>query len=151
MKQKLLILLLLFCPIMMGYTNIDKESIDVTVGNVDVPIYNLEVSWGPMEFTYQETINYVWDNNTHTYELSKSTYKWNTSNNTIDINNKSTIPVNINLQYISINENVNGNFDISKITIKPNEKIISKLVLDGKISSNNTNYIKVGTINLNVA
>lgn len=147
MKKKILILILIFSPILMGYTIEDKD-ISVTVGNVETPVYELEVTWDSMEFIYNETINYVWDSNTHSYELTTPTYKWNTSNNVIEIKNKSSLAVNINLNYTSINENINGKFDISETTIKQNENFKSKLILDGELSPNNNNYVKVGTINL---
>ena len=150
MKKKFLILLLIFSQILMGHTIKDKD-ISVIVGTVETPVYNVEVTWGSMEFTYNETINYVWDNNTHSYELSTSTYKWNTSNNIIDIQNKSAFPVNINLKYTSINENIDGNFDISETTIESNRNVKSKLILDGELSPSNNSYIKVGTINLKIS
>ena len=145
--MKKIVLILIFSFVLMGYTIEDKD-VSVTVGEVETPVYNVEVTWGSMEFTYNETINYVWDSNTHSYELSTSTYKWNTSNNTIDIKNKATTPVKINLKYTSINENIDGNFDISETTIKCNENVKSKLILDGELSPSNNNYIKVGSIKL---
>lgn len=145
MKKK--VLLLIFSSILMGYTIEDKD-ISVTVGEVETPVYNVEVRWDSMEFTYNETVNYKWDNNTHSYELTNSTYKWSTTNNIIDIKNKSATPVNINLKYTSINENIDGNFDISETTIESNGNVKSKLILDGELSPSNNSYIKVGTINL---
>jgi len=101
-----------------------------------------------MEFTYTETVNYIWDIDNHIYEKGESTYKWNTSNNNIKINNKSKMPIDIELKYLRENSNIDGIFDIEKKTIQSNEEIISKLMLEGELSSKINNYIKIGTINL---
>ena len=134
----------------MGNTTKDN-SMAVHVGEVTPPTYNIEISWDSMEFTYQETINYIWDPNTHAYELTTPTYNWETTNNNINIENKSNIIINVELNYVSDNETIDGEFDISKTTIKQNERIISKLTLDGKLTSNNTEYIKIGKINLTIS
>lgn len=147
MKKSILKLLIISCIFLMGSKFEDKNML-VKVGEVTPPIYNIEISWDSMEFIYQETINYIWDNNTKSYELVDPTYKWNTVNNNINIKNKSNIIVNIELKYISDYENVEGNFDISKTIIKQNENVTSKLTLDGELSSNNSDYVNVGTINL---
>lgn len=146
-KIKLLALLLMLNPGIIGHI-IDNKDISIKVGEIDAPVYNVEVSWDAMKFTYEETINYEWDGNNHSYELVDSTYKWNTSTNVININNKSTTSVDIELSYLSEKEKINGTFDISNKTIKANEKLTSKLTLNGQLSQNNIDYIKVGTINL---
>lgn len=146
-KRKLLILLFIFAPFIMGYTIEDKD-ISVTVGEVEVPVYNLEVTWDTMKFTYVETVNYIWDNQNYTYELTDSTYKWDTSANNVKITNKSPNKVNIELKYLGEKKHIIGNFDITKKTLEPNETIISKLTLNGYLSSDVDEYIKIGTINL---
>jgi len=146
-KCKLLILLLIISPFIMGYTVEDKD-ISVMVDDIEVLSYNVEISWDSMEFTYTETVNYIWDIDNHIYEKGESTYKWNTSNNNIKINNKSKMPIDIELKYLRENSNIDGIFDIEKKTIQSNEEIISKLMLEGELSSKINNYIKIGTINL---
>lgn len=146
-KIKLLIMLLTVCPFLMGSSLEDKD-MTITVGEVEVLAYNVEVTWDAMEFTYTETINYKWDNNNHTYEKSNSTYKWKTTSNNVKIDNKSKMPINVELKYIGEKDNINGTFDKEKETIKSNEFLISKLSLDGTLSSNNTSYVKIGKINL---
>jgi len=146
-KCKLLILLLIISFSIMGYTVEDKD-ISVMVDDIEVLSYNVEISWDSMEFTYTETVNYIWDIDNHIYEKGESTYKWNTSNNNIKINNKSKMPIDIELKYLRENSNIDGIFDIEKKTIQSNEEIISKLMLEGELSSKINNYIKIGTINL---
>lgn len=151
MKNKILILIgLLLCFTINVYA-LDDENIDVTVGEVDVPVYNVEVSWDSMEFTYNEQVNFIWDNNSHTYELHESTYKWLASNNNINVKNKSSNPIKIQLNYKKINENIIGNFNMSDATIYSGVSMDFKLTLDGELSPSNTDYIKVGTIELNIS
>lgn len=104
-----------------------------------------------MEFNYFETINYIWNTNTHIYELSESTYKWNSSENNVSIKNNSYMSVNVELTYSSINKEVTGKFNIPKTTIESGKSITSKLTLDGKLSETNTSYTKVGSINLKIS
>ena len=149
-KNKLLILLLIFSSFIMGYT-IEDKNISVKVGKVDAPVYNVEVTWDAMEFTYTETINYIWNKENFTYELDESTYKWNTSSNSIKISNKSTVPINMELKYLGEKENIKGTFDITNKKLNANENIISKLILSGELPSQNTNYIQTGVINLEIS
>ena len=150
MNKKILFLLPIFSIFIMGNT-LKNEEISVIVGNVEAPVYNIEVKWDNMEFTYSETINYIWNQNTHIYELENSTYKWNSNGNNIKIQNNSSIPVNIELNYIGTNDNVSGTFNINNTNIEPGKIVTSRLTLTGALSSNNTTYVKVGSINLKVS
>lgn len=147
MNKYKFLLVLIFIPFITGYT-VRNEEVSVVVGDVEVPVYNVEVTWDSMKFIYTETVNYVWDEKNYTYELTDSTYKWNTASNKVKIINKSTSSVNVELKYIGEKEAILGSFDISKKTLAVNESILSKLSLNGELSSNNTDYIKTGTINL---
>ena len=149
MKKKIIYLLLGSIPLLTGYTHEDTN-ISVTVWNVDVPVYNVDVSWGNMEFVYNEIINYEWNKTTFTYELTSPTYKWISDSNDIKIENKSSFLVDVELKYNKINSKINGDFDKPKFSLNKNDSAISKLNLDGKLSSNNTNFIKIGTIDLNI-
>ncbi len=151
MKSKMFVLICaLFFPIISIYALEDKV-ITVTVGEVDVPVYNVTVTWESMEFTYNEQINYIWDNVTHTYELKESTYYWDNRNNNINIINKSSYSIDVALKYNSVNEDVVGNFNKSNATIFSGGSMDFELILDGKLLSNNTNYVKVGTIELMIS
>lgn len=150
MNKKILFLLPIFSFFIMGNT-IKQESVSVTVGEVDAPVYNMEITWDNMEFTYSETVNYVWNKNTHIYELTESTYKWNSNENNVSIKNNSFMSVHMELTYVGTNEEISGTFNIPKQTIGSGNTIISKLILEGKLSTNNTNYIKVGSINLKIS
>ena len=122
----------------------------VKVGNVEVPVYNVETSWGMMQFTYNEQINYEWDVENHVYELADSTYKWVATDNYIDVNNKSHKGIEVELSYNNIDNQVLGQFNESKRTIDTNEKVRFTLTLDGKLTNNSTEYVKVGLINFTI-
>lgn len=141
--------IVIFCLTINVFALSDYQA-TVRVGEVDAPIYEVETTWGKMQFTYNEQINYIWDSNKHTYELNESTYQWIGNDNYIDINNKSYNSINIELNYDSINENISGEFDKNTATIKNNENMRFVLTLDGELSEKNTEYIKVGTINLTI-
>ena len=125
---------------------LEDKVITVTVGEVDAPVYNVEVTWDSMEFTYNEQINYVWDNTTHTYDLKESTYYWSNPNNNVNIINKSSYEIKVKLNYKSINDDINGNFNASSANLAAKSSKNFKLMLDGELSPSNDNYIKVGTI-----
>jgi len=148
MKNKILILLsfLILYPLITGY--ISEESQSVIVGNVETPVYNVEVSWDSMQFVYNEQINYEWNNISHTYELGESTYRWSATNNNIKVENNSAFPINISLNYISIKDNIDGNFNVSNTIINQGNTMNFQLILDGKLSNEAVNYTSIGTVNL---
>ena len=67
--------IVIFCLTINVFALSDYQA-TVRVGEVDAPIYEVETTWGKMQFTYNEQINYIWDSNKHTYELNESTYQW---------------------------------------------------------------------------
>lgn len=151
MKSKILLLIAILIVSIMNVYALDNEEINVTVGEVDVPVYNVEIYWDSMDFVYTEQINYVWDNTTHTYELGNSTYYWSNLNNSLNVFNNSSYSINVKLGYTMINKDITGRFEIDNAKITPGSNETFKLNLDGKLSSSNTDYIKVGTIELNIS
>ena len=67
-KRIFLCLMLFSCLFINVYAETIKEdSAVVKVGDVETPVYEVEVTWGKMEFVYTEQINYVWDEDKHIY------------------------------------------------------------------------------------
>jgi len=151
MKDKILLLICTLCFSIIGVYALEDKVLTVTVGSVDAPVYNVEVTWESMEFIYNEQVNYIWDKTTHKYELSESTYYWSNQNNKVKVINNSHYAIDVNLQYKSINEDINGKFDIESIKLSSGISKDFELILKGSLSSNNTSYIKVGTIELNIS
>lgn len=149
--MKRLIMIFLGLLTIGSYINVyalETHQAPVIVGEVEVQVYNVETTWGKMEFTYNEQINYEWNSNTNTYELTTSTYKWSGTDNFIEINNKSTKSIDIELNYNSINNDITGIFDKNKATIKADENMRFVLELDGELVNKETEFVKVGLINL---
>lgn len=150
MKKKMMILLLGVIPFLTGYTYYDTN-LSVTVWDVDVPVYNVDVIWGNMEFVYNEVIDYNWNNISFTYDIANPTHMWVSNGNDIKIENKSPFLIEFNLKYNSIISSISGKFDIANFALNRDENKVSKLNLEGKLSSDNTNYVKVGTIDLTIS
>lgn len=150
MKNRMIVLLIMVFPFLTGFDYPDTN-LSVTVWDVDVPVYNVDVTWGNMEFVYNEVINYEWNNNSFTYELAPSTYEWVSDSNYIKMENKSQFLVEFDLKYNTINSSISGSFDSSNFTLSNGESKLSKLYLEGSLSSGNTSFVKVGTIDLSIS
>jgi len=152
MKYKILLfvafLAIFPCAKVNAVNNIKNEEKYVTVGSVDVPPLNVDVVWGAMEFTLIEETNYVWKDNTKTYELEPLKYSWIANNNYINISNNSYRDIKINLTYNSLNNYVVGVFNKEKEIIKKNNSMRFELNLSGKINNEENKVIRVGSIDL---
>ena len=153
MKKRILFVLVLVSYLFLNVSaaSIKEESADVIVGEVDSPIYDVEITWGKMEFIYTEQVNYVWDNDSHVYELGSSSYNWVNKDNYVDVNNKSFTKINVELEYVSLKNDINGVFNVSNKEITSNAKERFTLTLNGKLDSSNLDYTKVGSINLKIS
>ena len=150
-KRILFVLILVGCLFINVSAAIKDESVDVVVGEVDSPVYAVDITWGKMEFIYTEQVNYVWNNDSHTYELGTSTFNWVAKDNYVDVNNKSFTKINIELEYVSLKNNINGVFDVSNKEIASNTNNRFTLTLNGKLDNSILNYTKVGSINLKIS
>ena len=153
--MKLKMLLLVF-TLMILFSNIDvasagniikEENKNVTVGDVELSVFEVNIIWGTMEFTLNEEMNYVWEDTTKTYELVSPTYSWIVSNNYIDITNNSHRNIKISLVYNSLYNNIQGSFNKARETIAVNNNTHFELNLSGSINTDN-NIVKVGTVDL---
>jgi len=152
MKLKILFFVAFFtifpCVKVNAIDNIINDEKYVTVGSVDVPPLNVDIVWGAMEFTLIEETNYVWKDNTKTYELEPLKYSWIANNNYINISNNSYRDIKINLTYNSLNNYVVGVFNKEKEIIKKNNSMRFELNLSGKINNEENKVIRVGSIDL---
>ncbi len=151
MKFKVLfltVLVVLFSTIKVNAATIKEENRNVTVGSVDVPVLEVDITWGAMEFTLNEETNYVWKDSTKTYELAPLTYSWTANNNYIDITNNAYKDIEVSLVYNSSYSNVEGSFNKAKETILRNNNMRFELNLSGTITNAENNIIRVGSIDL---
>lgn len=129
---------------------ISEHKQDVTVGNVDLPIYSVDISWGSMKFVYNKKDVYTWSDTTHEY--SKSTkYSWDATGNNIDIYNKSSFDIEVSCNYVKTNNSLNGSFTMTNYSVKSKEKSRNYFELKGNLSSSVSTYQKVGTISLKIS
>ena len=151
MKFKVLfltVLVVLFSTVKVNAATIKEENRNVTVGSVDVPVLEVDITWGTMEFTLNEETNYVWKDNTKTYELAPLTYSWTANNNYIDVTNNTYKDIEVSLVYNSSYSNVEGSFNKARETILRNNNTRFELNLSGTITNSENNIIRVGSIDL---
>mgnify|MGYP003290500573 FL=1 len=76
------------------------ESKDVTAkyekNESEQPIYNVDVNWGDLTFTYTETVEKVWNPDTHTYETT-TTGSWDKTESTVTVTNHSNVSVAVSM------------------------------------------------------
>lgn len=135
-----------------GTQGIDVEA--KYIDSVDTPtIYNVDVSWGAMEFTYTVSGTKTWNAETHTYTVSTSD-EWTASGNEITVTNHSNTAVKAEFTYEAKNghNTVTGSFSENTLTLPTAEgKLINDtalvgktaLTLGGTLADTTTNLIQV--------
>lgn len=136
------------------------QTIDVSAkysDNTESPIvYNVELTWEAMEFTYAVGGTNVWNPDTHEYESDVSA-NWIANGNKLTLTNHSNAEVNASLQFNAdeMYNSVKGNFDNSEVVLPSAENktvdaseltSTSALSLSGSLNSDVTELTKVGTI-----
>lgn len=126
--------------------------------------YKVDVEWGAMEFTYQESGSNQWNPDTHQYELSVNG-SWTESGNWITVRNHSNAPVKAALSFQAADgRNVTGAFyqndslsDGSILlesavgtTVEDPPAGTAELKLSGSLSSDMTDFGKVGEVTVTV-
>ena len=76
------------------------ESKDVTAkyekNESEQPIYNVDLNWGNLTFTYTETVEKVWNPDTHTYDTT-TTGSWDKTESTVTVTNHSNVSVAVSM------------------------------------------------------
>ena len=147
---------ILFCII---FSNIYSTSIkNVTVGEVEgidsekeESIYDIEISWDNMNFTYNETKDIKWDDKEKEYDIVTEN-EWINENNKIDIKNFSDKPITISFKYEQTKRGMDiiGKFNKDRVKIDKNGKEKVTFSMTGTITSDKDEYIKVGRITMSV-
>ena len=60
------------------------------------PIYNVDLNWGDLTFTYTETTTKVWNPETHTYDTT-TTGSWDKTETAITVTNHSNVSVAVSM------------------------------------------------------
>lgn len=130
----------------------------VTVGEVEgidskkeESVYDVEISWDNMKFTYNETKDIKWNNKENKYSIVTDN-EWINEDNKIEIKNFSDKSITVKLEYKKLRNDIDiiGKFDKEKVTIGKNKKEEVAFNISGKITSSVDEYIKVGRITINV-
>ena len=103
MKRIITILMALAMVMSLSVTAFASElggSKDVTAkyeqNESEQPIYNVDLNWGDLTFTYTETTTKVWNPDTHTYDTT-TTGSWDKTETTITVTNHSNVSVAVSM------------------------------------------------------
>ena len=142
-----------------------KQDIDVNAKYVDsvdtTTVYNVDVSWGAMEFTYTVSGTKTWNADTHNYAVNISD-AWTATGNEIAVTNHSNTAVKADFTYAKATgfDTVTGTFSQSSLTLPTadgkavNDATLTKktaLTLSGTLAGDKTAPTKVGTVTVTVS
>lgn len=123
-------------------------------------VYNVDIVWDSMKFTYTETDSRVWDPGTHTYSGSAGG-SWENSKADITVTNHSEAAVNVTISYNAVGQTgITGTIENGTATLKagalgkPEEadSMTATLKISGTPNSSVTEAgVKIGTITIKIA
>lgn len=166
MKKIVIISLFLYCCMSSIYGFSQSSYIDVKVGNIidnsysdentksDInkhEIYDVDLSWGKMEFVFCETKDIFWDNKNNEY-IVDSKEEWVSNTSEIYILNNSIKSIEVNFKYVGKEEYnmLKGMFSQNNINLKTNQSKTIKFYVEGDIPNTNYDKLKVGYVVLTV-
>lgn len=141
-----------------------KQEIDVNakyVDSVETPtVYDVDVAWGAMEFTYTVSGTKTWDAAKHDYTVSTSD-AWSASGNEIRVTNHSNAAVKaaFSFEALAAYSTVNGIFSENELSLPTAEgkavdaaELTGKtaLTLSGELHKDTTDMTKVGTVTVTI-
>lgn len=141
------------------------QDIDVNAKYVDgvgtPTVYDVDVVWGAMEFTYTVSGTKTWNSENHQYTVSTSG-TWAANGNEISVTNHSNTGIKADFIYEKVTgfDTVTGSFSQNSLTLPTAEgKAVNDAVLVGKtaltlggtLASDKTALTKVGTITVTIS
>lgn len=142
-----------------------SQSIDVNakyVDGVSAPtVYNVDVAWGAMEFTYTVSGTKTWNAENHQYTVSTSG-AWTASGSEITVTNDSNTGIKADFTYEKETgfDTVTGTFSQNTLTFPTAEgkatddaALTGKtaLTLGGTLASDKTDLTKVGKVTVTIS
>lgn len=124
-------------------------------------VYQVDISWGDMEYVYKTVGTRTWNEHTHIYK-EEYVSKWSAKDNAINIMNHSNTSVEAEFTYVphGVHTGVVGTFDKGSTLKLPSAEGKSmdakeltgtkKLVLSGVLSNTLNEYIQVGNVNVKI-
>ena len=123
-------------------------------------VYNVDIEWDSMTFTYTEGGTKVWNPATHTYTTSTSS-GWDKTEADITVTNHSNAAVTVSVEYAPVDgTGVSGAITNGSATLaagvegKPDEadKLTATLTISGTPNSTVTeDGVKIGTITIKIS
>ena len=149
MKQFLRIFLILVVIILIPVKVNASNSKDVTVNSIIEDVYDVEIIWDEMQYTYNVSEKFVYDDESREYKLERKE-SWDSSKGDITLTNKSKYEVTANLEYKGLNRfnNIKGYFEKNELLLGVNESVSTKLILEGKLESNIRKFTTIGDISI---
>lgn len=141
-----------------------EKTVDVTASykpsTTTESIYNVDITWESMRFTYTETGSKKWSASTHTYS-GDANGAWDKTEAKITVTNHSDLAVNVAVTYSAVGDTgITGTITNGTATLqagkvgKPNEadSMTATLTISGTPNTSVTeNGIKIGTITIKIA
>lgn len=123
-------------------------------------VYNVDIKWDSMTFTYTESGTKVWNPATHTYTTSK-TSGWDKTEANVTVTNHSNASVDVSVEYAPVaGTGVSGAVTNGSATLaagvegKPDEadSMTATLTISGTPNSTVTeDGVKIGTITIKIS
>lgn len=123
------------------------------------PIYNVDIAWGDLTFTYSETTEKIWNPDTHTYDTD-TTGSWDKTETTIKVTNHSNVEVVVAMSVTPVvNTGVNVTLTGGNATLAAGVEgdvdgaasVTGKLTISGKPNNTVTEAgVKVGEITVTI-
>lgn len=124
------------------------------IADPEVDVWNVDIEWGPLSFTYDETT--TWNPRNHVYDKA---YAWNVTEGTneVTVTNNSSQPVNVGMTFegkTTVNDGIAATIEgklngLTAIDPTPvdigGEMIVAVTITGGALSEGATN-VDIGTI-----
>lgn len=122
---------------------------DATINRIIDNIYDIEIKWDNIQFTYEQKEEYIYDETNHEYKLKREN-NWLSQTNKIDLINNSYSDVKVNLKYNKINKDEDFKiiFSQNNFLLKQNEKAFVNLDIDGKMEQKPSDFLTVGNVSI---
>ena len=126
-----------------------SRNINVKLVDIELPVYDYDITWGDMNFIYTDVENYEFNSSTNEYDkvLSGS---WESSSNSIEILNNSSLSINVTLSYVSDENNITGGFSVNNFELSKDESKTVSLTLSGSLNNSYSSYTKIGSVLMEV-
>lgn len=143
-------ILLIISFFLVGTVNASNTK-DATINKLIEDVYDVEILWDEMKYTYNVSEKFVYDNESREYKLERKE-SWDSSNGDITLTNKSKYEVTASLEYKGLDKfnNIKGYFEEDKIFLGTNKSVNTKLVLEGTLQSDIRKFTTIGNVSITI-